>query len=194
MIYLTDENFENEIQKAKKLILVDFWALWCPSCLLLSPILEKLEKEFEEEIVFAKVNVDAAPKTSQRFGINPIPTVILFKNGKPISGFVGARPESQIREWLKSVLKEGGETKIGSLIEKYKEYAKQNGFSLNPNREVVERIIRGLLENEKKYGKRFCPCRRVTGNQEDRLKICPCVWHRQEIEKNGHCLCGLLVK
>ncbi len=82
-----------------------------------------------------------------------------------------------------------------SLIEKCQEYAKANGFSLNPNRDAVERIVRGLLENEKKYGAKYCPCRRITGNSEnDKKNICPCVYHRQEFEKDGRCLCGLFVK
>ena len=85
--------------------------------------------------------------------------------------------------------------KIEKLIEEYQEYAKQNGFRLNPKREIVERVIKGLFENEKKYGARYCPCRRVTGNsEEDKKIICPCVYHRGEIEKLGHCLCGLFVR
>jgi ferredoxin-thioredoxin reductase catalytic subunit len=84
---------------------------------------------------------------------------------------------------------------IENLIKKYQEYAKENRFSLNPDRKVVERIIRGLLENERKYGVRYCPCRRISGDpKEDSKKICPCFWHKEEIEKNGHCLCGLFVK
>ena len=81
------------------------------------------------------------------------------------------------------------------IIEDYKEYAEQSGFRLNPDREVVERLIKGLLENEKKYGQRYCPCRRVSGNlEEDKPKICPCVYHRQELERDGHCYCRLFVK
>lgn len=81
------------------------------------------------------------------------------------------------------------------LIQKYGEYARENGFSLNPDREAVERIVKGLLEREKKFGARYCPCRRITQNQEEDKKIiCPCAFHRQEIEKDGHCLCGLFVK
>jgi len=85
--------------------------------------------------------------------------------------------------------------KAENLIESYKKYAKDNGFKLNPNQEVVERLIKGLLATEKKYGAKYCPCRRVTGNkEEDRPKICPCRWHREEIEKDGHCHCGLFYK
>ena len=84
---------------------------------------------------------------------------------------------------------------IEKIIEEYKEYASKTGFKLNPDREVVERLIKGLLENEKKYGQRYCLCRRVSGNPaEDKPKICPCAWHRQEIEREGHCYCRLFVK
>lgn len=85
--------------------------------------------------------------------------------------------------------------KFEKLIKELEEYAKKSGLKLNPDKKVVRRIIKGLLENEKKYGARYCPCRKVSGNPaEDKLKICPCHWHLQEIEKNGHCLCGLFVK
>lgn len=84
---------------------------------------------------------------------------------------------------------------IEEIIKHYEEYAKKNKFKLNPNREVVERLIKGMLENEKKFGERYCPCRRITGNkEEDKGKICPCYWHQEEIERDGHCVCGLFVK
>jgi len=81
------------------------------------------------------------------------------------------------------------------IIKSYQEYAEKNGFKLNPNREIVENLIKGMLENEKKYGAKYCPCRRITGNpEEDRPKICPCAYHLEEIERDGHCICGLFVK
>lgn len=68
-------------------------------------------------------------------------------------------------------------------------------MKLNPDKKVVERVMAGLAQNEKKYGKRYCPCRRVTGNpKEDAKKICPCFWREQEVEKDGHCFCNLYVK
>lgn len=85
--------------------------------------------------------------------------------------------------------------KIEKLIKEYEKYARENNFRLNPDRRVVEFLIKGLLENEKKYGKKYCPCRRISGNQEKgKPKICPCKWHLSEIEKDGRCLCGLFVK
>ena len=84
---------------------------------------------------------------------------------------------------------------IEEIIKKYEIYARENGFRLNPNREVVERIVKGLLEREKEFGVRYCPCRRITGNkEEDKKMICPCIFHQKEIEKFGHCLCGLFVR
>lgn len=85
--------------------------------------------------------------------------------------------------------------KIEEIIEKYEAYAKENGFKLNPQKETVERIIKGLLEREEKLGSRYCPCRRVSGDkEEDKKIICPCVYHKDEIEKLGRCLCGLFVR
>ena len=81
------------------------------------------------------------------------------------------------------------------LKKQFSEYAESNGFHLNPDNVVVERIIKGLLMNEEKHGAKYCPCRRVTGDKtQDGEKICPCVWHKDEIEKDGHCLCNLYVK
>ena len=85
--------------------------------------------------------------------------------------------------------------KIKKLVEKYEEYAKKNGFRLNPNKKIVERVINGLLTNERKFGARYCPCRKVKGIPElDRKIICPCVYHKEEIERQGHCHCLLFVK
>ena len=108
MLNLTDENFEKEIQTAEKPILADFFAVWCSPCQVLSPILDKLESEFKEKVIFAKVNVDSSPQASQKYGINLIPTVILFKKGEPISEFTGLKPENEIKDWLANQLKGNG--------------------------------------------------------------------------------------
>lgn len=84
---------------------------------------------------------------------------------------------------------------VEKLIKKYEEYAKENRFELNPDKKVVEGIINGLLEKEKKFGERYCPCRRITGDkEEDKKLICPCYWHKEEIKKDGKCFCGLFVR
>jgi len=84
---------------------------------------------------------------------------------------------------------------IEKIIKDSENYAIKKGIKLNPNRKTVEKIAQGLMENEKKYGFRYCPCRRVTGNKEEDIKIiCPCFYHLEEIEKFGKCLCGLFAK
>lgn len=194
---LTDQNFEKEIKNADKPVLVDFFASWCTPCFVLAPILEKISQEFGGKFILTKVNLDKVPLTAQKFGIDRIPTVVLFKEGKPVSGFFGLRPEPLIREWLEENLKPKRKRNDGleKIIKEYEEYAHQKGLRLNQNREVVERLVKGLLENEKKHGKRYCPCRRITGNPtEDAKNICPCAYHLEEIERDGHCLCGLFLK
>ena len=79
---------------------------------------------------------------------------------------------------------------IRELTNRYREYAKKNGFRLNPNKKIVEHLVQGLLDNEKKYGKKYCPCRR---EHNDKV-VCPCVYHKKEIEEQGHCHCFLFVK
>ena len=191
---LTDENFDKEIQAIDKPVLVDFFADWCGPCFVLGPILEKIADEFNGQFVLIKADLGSIPLTAQKFGVERIPTVILFKKGKPAGGFVGLRPKEGIEEWLKGALGSEQE-KIEEMINWYSDYAKDNGFNLNPDREAVKRIIKGLLENEKKYGKKYCPCRRVAGEGEiDSKNICPCYHHKDEIEKEGHCSCMLFVK
>ncbi len=190
MINLTDENFEKEIQSAGKPVLVDFFATWCEPCAMLAPILEKVEQDLNGQVVLLKANLDEIPLTAQKFGIDRIPTVVLFQGGKPVNGFVGMRSEKDIKSWLEEILNEAER-----MRKEFAEYAEKNGFKLNPDTKTVDRIIKGLLMNEEKYGKKYCPCRRVTGNtKEDAKKICPCAWHKDEIAKDGKCFCGLYVK
>ncbi len=101
-----------------------------------------------------------------------------------------------VRWFIKMIMRmSNDDDKIKKIVREYEEYAKKNDFSLNPNRKAVEGIVKGLLEREKKYGARYCPCSRVTNNpEEDKKNICPCQFMRMEIEKQGHCLCNLFVK
>ena len=72
------------------------------------------------------------------------------------------------------------------------EYAKKNGWVLNPDKNVLNTVIRGLVRNRKKYGEQYCPCRLRSGDKEkDTVIICPCIWHKDEIARDGHCHCRL---
>jgi len=91
--------------------------------------------------------------------------------------------------------KNNDDAKIEELIERYKKFAKRNGFRLNPNEKVVRELVKVTLEREKRYGKRYCPCQRVKNiPEEDKKIICPCVYCREEIKRYGHCHCFLFVK
>ena len=98
-ITLTDSNFKNELSKYP-ILLIDFWAPWCGPCRMISPIIEQLAKEYTGRIVFAKVNIDENRMITQSFGIQSIPTMIIFKNGKAVDIIVGAIPKAQLETRL----------------------------------------------------------------------------------------------
>lgn len=71
-------------------------------------------------------------------------------------------------------------------------YAEKAGYALNPDEEELEMVLDGLVQNKREHGRQYCPCRLVTGDEEkDQPKICPCEWHEEEIEEDGHCHCRL---
>ncbi len=102
-IVLTDSNFGSEVAKYP-VMLVDFWAPWCGPCRMVSPIVEQLAKEYSGKIAFGKVNVDDNQRIAASFGIQSIPTLILFKDGKAVDIIVGAVPKAQIEMKLKQQL------------------------------------------------------------------------------------------
>ena len=97
-VVLTDSNFRGEIAKYP-VMLVDFWASWCGPCRMVSPIIEKLAKNISGRVAFGKVNVDENQKISESFGIQSIPTMMIFKGGKAVDIMIGAlqRRRSSIR-------------------------------------------------------------------------------------------------
>lgn len=87
-----------------------------------------------------------------------------------------------------------GKKEIEELSQKSEEYASSQGFKLNPDEKIINFIIKGLLKNKKEKGELYCPCRRVSGNKEEDMKIiCPCIYHLTEIKEQGRCHCGLFV-
>ena len=101
-IEVGDRDFDEKVLNQLKdtVTIVDFWSMGCIPCLTLGPILERLAKEYKGKFVLAKVNVDQNPVISARYGVNVIPTVMLFKNGEAVDGFVGSFPEDLIRQWI----------------------------------------------------------------------------------------------
>ncbi|WP_296444795.1 thioredoxin [Rhodoferax sp. UBA5149] len=102
MMNVTVENFDDEVVAASMQtpVLVDFWAPWCGPCKALGPLLEKLETAYAGRFKLVKIDSDQEQELSQAFGIRSIPTCVLMFQGKPVDGFMGALPESQIREFL----------------------------------------------------------------------------------------------
>ena len=101
----TDQNFKAEVLQSSQPVLVDFWAEWCGPCRMLATTIEKLAKDYTGKIKVGKVDTDANREVSISYGINAIPTVILFKGGQVVQKFVGLRKEAEFREALDAAQK-----------------------------------------------------------------------------------------
>ena len=99
-----DSNFDQVVLQSKIPVLVDFWAAWCAPCLMVAPMVEELAEEYEGKISFVKLDVDQNPKTASQYGIMSIPTLLIFKNGAPVSNIVGFRPKADLKQSLDAVL------------------------------------------------------------------------------------------
>jgi len=108
---VTTATFQTEVLEASKSlpVVVDFWAPWCAPCRSLTPILEKVARDYEGRVKFVKVNSDESQELSQAFGIRSIPNVIAFKDGKPAEQFMGAIPEGEVRAFFDKLLPSASE-------------------------------------------------------------------------------------
>lgn len=104
LLHVTDEDFEAEILKSEKPVLVDFWAAWCGPCKAIAPTIEALAEEYAGQIRVAKLDVDNNPKSAMKFGIRAIPTMIMFKDGEVSDQITGAVGKAQLEEAIKKVL------------------------------------------------------------------------------------------
>ena len=95
ILELTDGNFDQEVIKSAQPVLVDFWAEWCMPCRMLGPTIEELAKDFAGKVKVGKVDVDSNHEVAVQFGIQQIPTVMLFKGGQLIHKFVGVAPKRE---------------------------------------------------------------------------------------------------
>ena len=103
-VEITDQNFESEVIKSDKPVLIDFWAVWCGPCKLIAPIVEELATEYDGKVKIGKLDVDSNQQTSIKFGVRSIPTLLLFKDGKLKDTIIGAVPKGKIVEKLNAAL------------------------------------------------------------------------------------------
>lgn len=95
-IHVTDDSFDADVLQSDKPVLTDFWAEWCGPCKMIAPILEDIANEYEDKLIVAKLDVDSNPATAMRYGVQSIPTLILFKNGQEAVRIVGARSKERL--------------------------------------------------------------------------------------------------
>ncbi len=103
-IAVSDQTFKTDVLEADGPVLVDFWAEWCGPCKMIGPALEEIAAELKGKVTVAKVNIDDNPMTPTNYAVRGIPTLILFKNGKPTDTKVGALPKSQLKAWVQGAL------------------------------------------------------------------------------------------
>lgn len=101
---VTDANFDTEVEQAKGVAMVDFWAAWCGPCRLVAPIVEQLAQDYEGQVTVAKLDVDASQRTAMRFNIRSIPSILIFKDGQHVDTVVGAVPRQHLEQKLKQYL------------------------------------------------------------------------------------------
>src|ERR671923_2163083 len=101
---VTDSTFEQEVLQSTQPVLVDFWAVWCGPCKAIAPIVEELAGDYEGKLKVMKLDVDDNPRTASAYGVQSIPTLLLFKDGKPAERIIGAVPKKVIVDTLHRVV------------------------------------------------------------------------------------------
>jgi len=95
-VNVTDDSFDQDVLKSGKTVVVDFWATWCGPCKMVAPVLDEIAGENSEKITVAKLDIDQNPSTARDYQVMSIPTMIVFKDGKPVKQIVGAKPKAAL--------------------------------------------------------------------------------------------------
>jgi thioredoxin len=104
VVHLDDDDFETTVIQSDKPLLVDFWADWCQPCHVMAPTVDALAEEYGDRILVAKLDVDANPMTTHKYGIRGIPALLLFKDGKLEQQIVGVKPKEEIARIIENHL------------------------------------------------------------------------------------------
>jgi thioredoxin 1 len=103
-IVVTDASFADDVLASPVPVLVDFWAPWCPPCRAIAPIMKELAAEYAGRVTIAKLNTDEQPRSMAQLGVQGIPTLIIFKDGREVGRLIGARPKRQYQERIETLL------------------------------------------------------------------------------------------
>ena len=101
-----EDSFQTNVLQSRSPVVVDFWAKWCAPCLATAPVLEELATEYDGKVDFAKVDVDENGPLAAKYGIAAIPTILVFKDGKPVEQILGFKPKKEFKKMLDGVLEE----------------------------------------------------------------------------------------
>lgn len=104
IINITKENFKQQVLEADNPVLVDFWAQWCVYCRRIAPAFDKIAEQQEDKLIFAKINIDDVPEIAEEYGIDTIPTLLIFKNGKVEGQIVAPDSKARIEEFIQQYL------------------------------------------------------------------------------------------
>ncbi len=104
IVHVNQESFQKTVIDSQKPVLVDFWAAWCGPCKMVAPIIDELAGEYKDKAGFAKINVDQNPQLASQFGVMSIPTIMIFKNGKPEQQVIGYKSKNDLKKLIDGVL------------------------------------------------------------------------------------------
>ena len=146
-IDVTDATFATEVMERSKTVpvVVDLWAEWCGPCKTLTPILDKVIGETGGQVVLAKVDVDSNPQVAQAFQVQGIPAVHALRDGKIVDGFVGAQPESVVRELVSRLLPTPEQSAVDKLVAEGDEASLRSALDLEPGHEGAVVALAELL-------------------------------------------------